>query len=1317
MMHGRVPASRREPAGGQLLQRKSSLRIGKADDAHEREADRMADAVTTGSGLRRSLSAFSVRPKIQRDNGGKPKSEGEKYKEAAKKLGEAFLKTAPGKEIKEKAEKLGDAFISTLPGKIITGSAIAGAVATLAATHKELPIGIPEIPLDKIKPGLKLKITYEGPVDKPTKVMASFSFPLGVPKTESKPKMTKAERYRAETARMAKELYEFREMLKTPEQRAEEQRMMDSWLMSRIHIPGRASSGARDLPKPLAPYASEFRVSGEQPKTKEPEKKKEEETLQRKPATTSATPKDAPAPSIVSDVLHASGRPLESGIRSYMESQFGHDLKHVRVHTDSQAAQSAQAVDAHAYTVGRDIVFAQGNYSPSSPAGRHLLAHELTHVIQQTHNAPASGPIIQRKGGTFGGFFRNIGRGIASIFADEPDYSEIDLQQYLTLLDTSNDIEDDYDSDNKARAVVSRWRQGNQSYILTTRLKVLLIQEMLSGPTLGDDENAILALLQGSNDREIGVILEQADEAKLRSDINDDQGETLERIISAWRRRRDTHTARTGSMPGSQAQGGDTGIAARLMTYLRYIDVNDRIQRGPDSHILAREIVSHWSAGDERYYLPPRRKQLLIRELLTDAAFEQDIESVMTLLKGAEDGEIRLIKSEPGESWIRSHMGDSQHATFDQFMQDWRTRQTLASANHSPSDKIERIVVDQEIPQTVTLHWRSGATDSDICSTGKGHCCVDENDAQGAACSEKESTQSGSNCTPVGKHPVAFKIPRPNSGVEWWTEFYNSRDIALHTYSRVDGTPLSHGCVRLHEPMAKKIYHGVIATGASAKRTQVEVKGLARPRCNWPALQTEWAGDLRTAGSEVDDGEPTNVQQQQRDRINKQRATEREIFNIDDAALTQQIENLQQQTGGIPSAGSIWGSHSHRVSTLGRIGPITDIIPRCVATQTVEERRLTTSNTPALILKQNKFNAFATPFQKALKKSKNFSAAEKAVRLHAQALWQAAVARAQSQPANTDDRPLYWARLQMFQVLREWTPGWSRTHPGRQRIGTIDDIRRDKNRLLALFETASRGMESAAFDSQQGDKHILISGFDPYGLHQNIDRGNPSGAAVLSLDNRTLAQDGINAQVQGVIFPVRFPDFDAGIVERFFTPYINNLNPPDMIMTISQGVSQAFEIEQYAGRRRSSGYPGNLGLTGGGTKLHPIEAPGLAAGPEFLESTLPVKELRSSLGRTEPLPEETEFMEIREGENRPVSSGNQRTPEGRAVRGSGGGYLSNEIFYRTSLLRHSSNKNIPVGHLHTPYLPPPSHVGDFQAQRDAIVSRVEQILKAAIPHI
>jgi len=66
-----------------------------------------------------------------------------------------------------------------------------------------------------------------------------------------------------------------------------------------------------------------------------------------------------------------------------MEPRFGHDFSHVRVHADEQAAESARAVNALAYTVGRDIVFGRGRYAPGSTEGRRLLAHEMAHVVQQ----------------------------------------------------------------------------------------------------------------------------------------------------------------------------------------------------------------------------------------------------------------------------------------------------------------------------------------------------------------------------------------------------------------------------------------------------------------------------------------------------------------------------------------------------------------------------------------------------------------------------------------------------------------------------------------------------------------------------------------------------------------------------------------------------------------------------------------------------------------------------------------------------------------------------------------------------------------------
>jgi hypothetical protein len=86
---------------------------------------------------------------------------------------------------------------------------------------------------------------------------------------------------------------------------------------------------------------------------------------------------------MVQDVLRSAGRPLEAGIRAFLEPRFGQDFSRVRVHTDAQASESARSVNAHAYTVGQDLVFAQGRYSPGSSDGLRLLAHELTHVVQQ----------------------------------------------------------------------------------------------------------------------------------------------------------------------------------------------------------------------------------------------------------------------------------------------------------------------------------------------------------------------------------------------------------------------------------------------------------------------------------------------------------------------------------------------------------------------------------------------------------------------------------------------------------------------------------------------------------------------------------------------------------------------------------------------------------------------------------------------------------------------------------------------------------------------------------------------------------------------
>jgi outer membrane protein OmpA-like peptidoglycan-associated protein len=115
----------------------------------------------------------------------------------------------------------------------------------------------------------------------------------------------------------------------------------------------------------------------------------EEDKVQRK--TVGASVGETAVPPIVHDVLRSPGQPLDTATRAFMELQFGHDFARVRVHTDARACESARAVNALAYTVGSHIVLPGKNYAPHGIPGRRLLAHELTHVIQQGHSAELGG--------------------------------------------------------------------------------------------------------------------------------------------------------------------------------------------------------------------------------------------------------------------------------------------------------------------------------------------------------------------------------------------------------------------------------------------------------------------------------------------------------------------------------------------------------------------------------------------------------------------------------------------------------------------------------------------------------------------------------------------------------------------------------------------------------------------------------------------------------------------------------------------------------------------------------------------------------------
>jgi Domain of unknown function (DUF4157)/L,D-transpeptidase catalytic domain len=616
-----------------------------------------------------------------------------------------------------------------------------------------------------------------------------------------------------------------------------------------------------------------------------------------------------------------------------------------------------------------------------------------------------------------------------------------------------------------------------------------------------------------------------------------------------------------------------------------------------------------------------------------------------------------------------------------------------AGAKAPAAPHITQVRVDQNTPQRVTATFSDGHTESGECSTGKGHCCFDDTagTAEGGVCSAARSVQIDNNCTPVGTFTVTQKIPVTSGGVRLWTQFHDAKSVALHEYSPVDGTPLSHGCVRMHKQMAQTIYDS-----ARVGVTRVKVEGLARPRCAHPPLQSEWSGDFTSAGSKPPDG--TTI-----DPFLGRRLTKAEIAH--ERHAIREARKEMRSALGVSEAGL-----DVEIAAVKGGAPIVSKIPRCVPALTTEEQQVPAAQAAGFLTASA--SATASAFTAALNRTRSEAVAARVVQQAGERLWQAATALAQGGGAGADDRQLYWTRLMLTTALRQWDPSW---------VPDADALRRLHARLLSLLEQTSRGMTTSAFPTGQPDvKRILISGFDPFGFPNpggDIRQSNLSGAAALALDGQTLVQGSVSARVESVVYPVRYADFNEGIVENFLRPHLTGPQSPQLVVSISQGGSQ-FELEEWAGRRRSTDiFRENLGLVSGGTPTHPIEPPGLASGPEFLRHNVPAAMLgamRGAVGRTAAIPAETTVLDLPTGATQPRRLPAGPTPHpGLAVEGSGGGFLSNEIFYRNSLLRTQTGSSVPMIHLHTTMLAP----GAADAVRNALIDKIREILRATLPHL
>jgi len=244
-------------------------------------------------------------------------------------------------------------------------------------------------------------------------------------------------------------------------------------------------------------------------------------------------------------------------------------------------------------------------------------------------------------------------------------------------------------------------------------------------------------------------------------------------------------------------------------------------------------------------------------------------------------------------------------------------------------------------------------------------------------------------------------------------------------------------------------------------------------------------------------------------------------------------------------------------------------------------------------------------------------------------------------------------------------------------------------------------------ESGAGRQRLLVTGFDPFHLDVDITQSNPSGLAALALDGTTLDAGGQRVSVATAVMPVRFVDFDEGLVESFFRPHFESGNLV-LAVTISMG-RDAFDLERFPGRRRSAAVTDNLNVLTGANSSNP-KVPRLGDraldGPEFVEFSLPAQSMASVSGRWL-IRDNRQVTTLEKGT---LIVDHLRDLEGlTAVAGSGGGYLSNEISYRTLLLNQRLSTRLPVGHLHTPKV-----AGYDEALENEMVEQIRRILTAAV---
>jgi len=271
--------------------------------------------------------------------------------------------------------------------------------------------------------------------------------------------------------------------------------------------------------------------------------------------TGQATGETGMAPASVDRVLAGSGRPLDPALRQDMGQRFGHDFSRVRIHSGTAAEQSAREVNAHAYTVGHNIVFGAGQFAPETDEGRRLLAHELAHTIQQSGMQRSSNGIRCDQGGECQSLEREADLAADSVMRGQPLAGGVLSQGWPRLSrKKGNSAKPDYEVESRYKDVemktghkvrpektISANVKGKDKELASFEVDNLELHEV-KGPVLKDwrdkaKANALRAIItmQGTKAQEAGLWQKRVSSDDLRSRwVNKRGWKTGAALNKAW---------------------------------------------------------------------------------------------------------------------------------------------------------------------------------------------------------------------------------------------------------------------------------------------------------------------------------------------------------------------------------------------------------------------------------------------------------------------------------------------------------------------------------------------------------------------------------------------------------------------------------------------------------------------------------------------------------------------------------------------------------------------------------------------------------------